>query len=156
MSNRAIDSDARKRCALPGARHRGRYVSLMRNLLAIGVVVLTSVGCIPLPHFEQHSPYVAGTLRKSGNAEAGAEVRLTLNSGDSICATPEKVVITDQNGEFTLQGIKSFGLFLPVLGEPLHSWTVCVLSGGRTYHGLTSGGVGFAPEAVKLRCAITS
>ena len=27
MSNRAIDSDARKRYALPGARHRGRYTA---------------------------------------------------------------------------------------------------------------------------------
>jgi len=25
--DRAIDSDARKRCTLPGARHRGRYTA---------------------------------------------------------------------------------------------------------------------------------
>jgi len=28
-SNRAIDRDARKRCALPGERHRGRYAAFL-------------------------------------------------------------------------------------------------------------------------------
>src|SRR5258705_560372 len=98
-SNSALLSDAFRllRCAY-GAAKRERYVPSVTSRLTLFLSTVLACGCVPIPHTVEVTPKIEGVLSSEVGPVSGAEVRLTQNLSDVVCAKAEHTTYTDAAG----------------------------------------------------------
>ena len=132
-----------------------RYVPTVSNRLALTLLTVLGCGCVPIPHTVDVTPKIEGVLSNEVESVSGAEVRLTQNLSDVVCAKAEHVTYTDTAGRFAFQPISRFNLVYPLYGDPVYRWNVCVITKGLTYAGTVGATLGSLPPAsIKLDCVV--
>ena len=59
--------------------------------LALIVSTVLACGCVPIPHTVEVTPKIEGVLSSELRPVSGAEVRLTQNLSDVVCAKAEHI-----------------------------------------------------------------
>jgi hypothetical protein len=121
-------------------RHRVR-------LLAIALLLLCSCS-----YEARLAPFVRGTVLEKHAPAAGVEVTLSVTQDDYACEHVSRRTVTDAQGEFRLQAIKS-RIWLAI-GDPLLQWHLCLNRDGRRFRGLTTKDVGSAQDVEVVSCEL--
>lgn len=74
----------------------------MARRLAIALLSLVAVGCVPVPNRRVVSPPIDGRLLRSGVPQAGVRVSRCVASWNCSCASADEAVTTDADGRFHL------------------------------------------------------
>ena len=98
----------------------------MREILLVFAFVLVS-GCVPWPHNQSLGPRLSGILRDGEAPKAGIEIVYQVHSGrdEFDCSAPQSRADTDTDGRFNLEKPTEFQWFVPLVGDPVMSWSVC-------------------------------
>lgn len=125
-----------------------RYVALVATSAAL------LCGCVPFPHVRQTKPEIDGALTVNGSPASGVRVRTCVKGLGLQKCEIFKETQTDEHGRFHLPGASEFQGFALLYGDPLNSYGIDVFSGGQ-YISWGSGGIGYSPEHVTLRCTLS-
>lgn len=144
---------------LSGTERRGckgavpRPRTTLRSCASL-LLFLLCVGCAPIPHQETLVPRFFGTVRLEGAPLAGAQVHVSRARMDFRCSAAEHETMTDGAGRFDIPAVTELRLYRSAFGDKYYSYFLCVTAGQTRYTGLVTTGVGPAPDAVGLACAI--
>ena len=122
------------------------------------LLLLSVVGCIPVPHRIQEFPETQGILLAHGVPIADALVWQVPSHDKGACVHLVPAVRTDAGGHFGLRGSSRLGVvwYFPGL-EYGHSWSVCVEdpTSGRTLQWRPEGlSPPYAPRRAALTCNV--
>jgi hypothetical protein len=121
---------------------------------AIWVVVLSTVGCLPLPHVEHDSPEIAGTLLHDGQPAPGVRVLLDATSWHvNHCEHPQAEARTDRRGRFHFERNDRFEPFVSG-AESWTAWNVCFVFPDGLRAEWTARGTLIRPAAEELSCKV--
>lgn len=113
--------------------------------------------CVPLPHFETQRTHVSGSLTRNDAPLSEATLRVSVGGNtDWSCSKAVTVSKTDSNGNFDLEGDKTFRFFRTLIGDPFYVYQLCISTGGEMFLGYMDRGVGYPRESLTLKCQITS
>ena len=125
--------------------------------MALIVLSFLCSSCVPLPHFETQRTHVSGTLTRNDAPLSEAALRVSVGGNtDWSCSKAVTVSKTDSNGDFDLEGDKTFRFFRTLIGDPFYVYQLCISVGDKTFLGYMDRGVGYPRESLSLRCKITS
>lgn len=116
--------------------------------------ILLCACCAPIPHQETLTPRFFGSVSQEGAPLAGAQVRVSRARMDIECRATEQNATTDGAGRFDIPAVTELRLFRSAFGDKYFTFFLCISVGQSLYAGHVSTGVGPAPDAVRLSCAI--
>jgi hypothetical protein len=110
--------------------------------------------CAPVPHQETLVPRFSGVLSQDGVPLGGAQVLVSRGRMDFQCRAAEHEATTDGAGRFDIPAVTEPHLLRSAFGDKYFSYFLCITAGQARYVGAVVTGVGPAPDAVGLACAI--
>jgi len=127
----------------------------MKTKYFLILCLLFCSGCIPCPHFKKRIPRITATVTKNGRPLSGAEIRISdTPQSDASCNPAAVAFSTDVLGRIDFKGAKEFRMFAPLMGDPLYSTQLCIITEKEVFVGYVGGGI-HLPDEVNLSCDIT-
>jgi hypothetical protein len=124
-------------------------VTMVRTL-AVSLLATMVSGCLPIPNIHYFAPEVSGVVIQDGHPAEGAEVRVAGQfSSDAQSGSASR------DGRFSVKPIREFRFTALLVGDPLYSYTVQLVVGGKRYDGYQGFGMGDAPRALSLVCDLS-
>ncbi len=123
--------------------------------VALVWLMFVLAACAPWPHYEQHTPAIYGMVMLNGQPVSGAEVTVShIEAGGGYHA--EKTAVTDAQGNFRIDAIREFDLFVFVaVGDRFYNTDITIKNGEKEYPGsLIQGGLGRDP--VRFECELSA
>lgn len=100
-------------------------ITVERTLFLLASILLAQA-CLPIPHHEQRSPAVVGTILRGDAPVAGLPVRVVAHTMRESCAVGDEDTRTDAQGRFALPAVHQFFWVAWLLGDPTWSYRLCV------------------------------
>ncbi len=114
----------------------------MKAIIFLTVFLVS--GCA-IPVYKQQSPKVDGQVLSSGIPVSGVKVQ--MHSGLRDCSdtetrsAPIANAVTGEKGNFSLEGFSQFEFYI-FPSEPGYMWTMCLEWKGKSFEGISDGGLG--------------
>jgi hypothetical protein len=113
-------------------------------------------GCLPIPHSDYLAPEISGVLQDGEKPVSDAHLYLDATFDGENCEQYDMQSETTETGEFAIGPVKKFRWVVPLIGDPVASWTLCVDTAEGRKAVLYQGGIGMSPLTLNIECDISS
>jgi hypothetical protein len=129
---------------------------LLKKVVIFFYLLFLLGGCFPMPHSRILAPSISGVVRDGNNPLSATPVYLDASFNSKGCSDYDLVSKTDDDGVFAIGPVTEFVWVVPLIGDPIAHWELCVDTAEGRKAVLHQGGIGMPPGALDIECDISS